>query len=428
MNEVEHPRGADNGSEAGTDETDSTSEIESKNDRDYEDTAKYKVLPNYDAGFLKKGEVTTVTKLLETREETNTQNLTMQSFGSAKKKRDVGTNFIFALILRITVPSNKSGEAAFPLFKKNKFDKKATTRAAYKKCILVADLADPNQLTGVILEESNEDHNRLFQRDISLDNVSVGSKCAIMNPRIEGHQLKNGAWVITTNRPLEFLQAPTLPRRPLRSERVGHELRYYIIKGAKVMLLDDDNIDPLKTKCNFHSCDRHNANGLGNQTCGCWVQNRRNDNGPKNTVMMFSFYFQDSSGKIVKVQDFTSLRTSKLFFKGKSILSDADTLNTNAVYDYVQDQWRSVIDHVNSNGGWTIVGWYIRATVEEDDKDENDETLLRTNVKINVSYLYPSSKTVQFIPNEHTIDNNEVKKLATPAAGVTSDDADEYAY
>jgi hypothetical protein len=87
-----------------------------------------------------------------------------------------------------------------------------------------------------------------------------------------------------------------------------------------------------------------------------------------------------------------------------------------------------VIDHVNNNGGWTIVGSYIQATIEEDDKDENDKSLLRTNVKINVWYLYPSSKAVQVIPNEHTIDNNEVKKLATPAAGATSDYADEYTY
>jgi hypothetical protein len=395
---------------------------------DYNTMANYKVLPNYDSGFLKKGQVTTISKLLENREETNTRNLTIDSFGPAKKKTDIGTVFLFGLILRITVPSNKAGDSAFPLYKKNKFDKKASNRATYKKCILIADLADPNQLTGVILEESNEDHNRLFQRDISLDSVAVGAKCAIMTPRIEGHQLKNGAWVISTNRPLEFLQLPTLPRRSLRTERIGHEIRYYILKGTKVMLLDDDNIDPIKTKCNFHSCDRHNASTLGNQTCGCWVQNRRNDTGPKNTVLMFSFYFPDSNNKIMKVDDFTSLRTSKLFFRGKNILSDADMLNTNTVYDYVQEKWRSVIDHVNDNGGWTIVGWYIRATIEDDDKDENDETLLRDNVKINVSYLYPSTKASQNIPDVHTIDHSKVKEFAAPAAEACTDTPGDSAY
>ena len=124
----------------------------------------------------------------------------------------------------------------------------------------------------------------------------------------------------------------------------------------------------------------------------------------------------------------TSLRTSKLFFRGKNILSDADMLNTNTVYDYVQEKWRSVIDHVNDNGGWTIVGWYIRATIEDDDKDGNDETLLRDNVKINVSYLYPSTKASQNIPDVHTIDHSKVKEFAAPAAEACTDTPGDSAY
>ena len=376
---------------------------------------KYQVLPNYDKGFLEHGTVTTISALLDSKEEKDTTNLTVDSFKQHQnKKMRKGTPFICALILRITVPSTKPGELSFPAFKKNRFDKKAVNRATYKKCILVADLADPKQLTGVILEESNEDHNRLFQRDLSLDNVAVGAMCAIMTPRIEGHQLKNGAWVITTNRPLEFLSAPEVPLRPLRPEKIGHEIRYFVLTGRKIYLLEDNVVDPIKTKCNFHSCDRHNAKSLGNQSCGCWVQNRRSDNNSRNTVLLFSFYFADSNDKIVKSVDFTSLRTTKLFFKGKSVLAEADTLQVNTVYDYIQEQWRESVDFVNDNDGWTIVGWFIRATIDDEDKEEGDETLLRTNIKINVSYLYPTTKKGQAIPNEKLIDYSRVKELAEP--------------
>ena len=378
---------------------------------------KYTVCSNYDNGFTKKGKVTTITELIANREARQTDRLTVSSFQKATKKQDRGLPFLSCMVLRITVPSSKPGDSLYNQFKKNKFDKKATQRATYKKCILLADLADDNQLTGVILEESNEDHNRLFQRDLSLEHVSVGSRCVVLSPKIEGNQLKNGAWVITTNRPLEFIAAPELPTRPLRSERVGHEIRYYVQKTAQVLLLEDDVVDPLRTKCNFHSCDRLASKALGVQTnCGCWMQNRRSDTGPRNTVLMFSFYFADTNKKVIKISDFSSLRTSKLFFENRNILAETDQLQTNSVYHHMQDQWRSTIEYVNDHGGWTIVGWYIRAVLDDEEKDESDETLYRTNVKVNVSYLFPTDANLQ-IPKEETICQCDVLKY------VSSDDS-----
>lgn len=77
------------------------------------------------------------------------------------------------------------------------------------------------------------------------------------------------------------------------------------------------------------------------------------------------------------------------------------------------------MDHVNSNGGWTIIGWFIRATVDEDDKEEQDEMLLRTNVKINVSFLYPSTKKGQAIPNDRTIHQEKITELLSNTTSAT---------
>ena len=194
------------------------------------------------------------------------------------------------------------------------------------------------------------------------------------------------------------------------------------MKAKKLLLHEDDTIDPVKTKCNFHACDRQNAKAMGIQsTCGCWMQNSRSDNGPKNTVMMFSFYFSDENEKVFRVADFTSLYTSKLFFKNNNILADVKSLQNNAVYDYVQEQWRQIVNFVNANGGWTIVGWYIRAVLEEEEKDDTDEVLFRTNVKINVSHLTPTTKTGLEIPGNSLIDQDKINDIlaeqtSTPTA------------
>jgi hypothetical protein len=382
----------------------------------------YVVYPNYDNGFTADGRVTTLTELIATREAQQTDRLSLEFFNKAPKKPKVETPFLFMLVLKISVPSTKAGDTPYKdMFKKNAFNKKAKQNGSYKKCILLADLGDPNQLTAVILEESNEDHNRLFARDKTMERVAVGQRCAIMSPKLEGNQLKNGAWVLTTNRPLEFLSAPRVPTRTLRSERVGHEIRYFVMKGIKIHLLDNDVVDPLKTMCNFHSCDRQNASKLRTQTnCGCWMQNKQMDNSPRNTVLMFTFYFSDANRNIIQVKDFTSLKTSKLFFKNQNILAEMEDLHNNSVYSYVQTQWRKGVAHVNDNGGWTIVGWFIRATIDEDDRDEADETLFRANVKINVSYLYPSTQKGYKIPEGDTIDQTKLKELICSGNNATA--------
>ena len=126
---------------------------------------------------------------------------------------------------------------------------------------------------------------------------------------------------------------------------------------------------------------------------------------------MFSFYFPDENKKLFRVADFTSLNTSKLFFKNNNILADVKTLQNNAVYDYVQDQWRKIIEFVNSNGGWTLVGWYIRAVLEDEEKDETDEVLFRTNVKINISHLTATTKAGLEIPEDSIVDQDRINDI-----------------
>ena len=376
------------------------------------DVDAYSVLDNYDDGFLERSKVTSISELTADREKQQIDRLTCELFEASAKRTKHESRFLFAVLLRVSVPSTKnSNDNSYSAFKKNRFDRRPKTNATYKRCLLFADLSDDSQQVFVILEDNNEQHNLLFKRDLSLENVKVGNRCAILTPKLDGSQLKNGAWVISTNRPLEFLGGPHIPVRPLRSERIGHEIRYFVLKGRPIMVLQEDNVDPVKTKCNFHTCDRLNCQNAGNNGCGCWVQNRRTDNGPRNTVLMFPFYFEDSNKKVQKVSDFTSLNTSKLFFQGKNILADTDALQNNRVYEYLQDQWRETIDYVNSNGGFTLIGWYIRATVEDEEKDEQDEDLYRASVKINVSYLYPSKKKTTTIPDRLTVTQTKITQL-----------------
>ena len=120
----------------------------------------------------------------------------------------------------------------------------------------------------------------------------------------------------------------------------------------------------------------------------------------KNVVLVQDFCFNDGNGKVVTVNNFTSLKFSKQLFERSQILSVKDDRQKDAVFYQLQKAYRAVVRHVNTNGGWTIVGWYKRSRVTEDDKQDNDTELFASSVKINVSHLVPTTKEGSTIPEE----------------------------
>ena len=69
------------------------------------------------------------------------------------------------------------------------------------------------------------------------------------------------------------------------------------------------------------------------------------------------------------------------------------------------------MEHVNTNGGWTIIGWFRRAAVAEEDKPENDANLLVENLKINISYLAPTTTEGKAIPADIRLKHSKIREL-----------------
>ena len=375
----------------------------------------YKVHPNYNSGFLATSKVTNLTKLIAEHER---QTETLEAQISKKQKHE--PNFLFLFIIKLIEPSKKP-DNQFGAFRSNRFVKHPAAMASYKTCVLCADLRDISQHTCVILLKTNDHRNNFVSRDMSLQHLAVGVRIAVLSPWLDGNQFSNGAWVITTNRPVEVLVEPKLPIRPLQAEKVSDDLRYFVLKNRQVELLSADTINPLKTKCGFYTCNHQNSFAIQNGRCGCWQTDKQDDRGPRQTVLMLNFCFQDSNDKWQRVKNFTSLRTSKLFFEDQNILFKMTDLQNNDVYELMQDRVRNSIGYVNNNGGWKIVGWFVTARLETDGTDNNEDHLYRMTMKINVAFLMPTKKTTE-IPNDHLLVHDEIR---TRLAGNTKQAAND---
>jgi hypothetical protein len=353
----------------------------------------YRVMPAYNRNFETNSEPVTITDLLdETLEDPNSTLCwsEMEEEGGSEPAQQK-LRFMFAVMLKLSRPDDKKTDQGFVGYKGTKFGKKAKIeKGSYKKSMLFGDLNDPEGKTFVIFEETNDKHALLFRRDRSIKDVRVGARLAVMEPRIDG-RLKSGSYIVITEHPFEFLSGPDYPPRGLRTEQVGHDLRFFVKHGEKLMWRPSDRVSVLRTLCNGEACDRLQSNKNPNDLCGCWHQASRSDSTAKNTVLKFDFYMKDGYGKSVQVKDFVSLRTSRLFFEDRNIRSDQDALFDTAVDVMLQRKWLATVKHVNRNGGWTIVGWFMRANVVDESAEENEGHIETGNVKINISYLYPTN-------------------------------------
>ena len=90
--------------------------------------------------------------------------------------------------------------------------------------------------------------------------------------------------------------------------------------------------------------------------------------------------------------------------KNQRMPADFDVLSLGENISALQKKVLTAMKYINNNGGWTIVGWFIRGEKQiEDPKDDNEEDLLSDGeVKHNICYLYPTTQDVTKLPENCT--------------------------
>lgn len=320
----------------------------------------------------------------------------------------VSTPFLWVMLLGIS-KAQTDAKIDYTAFKKQKRGKMQTS---YKHKYLFASLNDKSLTTCVILEKNNDEHNVHWSWNRNKHDVTIGIKLAIQNPRVMGF-LPTQSAIIETKLPFIMLAKPAIQPAPIIADTTAHNMKYFILKAHKISIVQNHLAVPWKTSCNANFCDRLCFKDKHNAICGCWGAFSKNDSTTRNTVLQFDFKFK-SNGKTERITNFTSLRTSRLFFAGERVFADVEALTVHENTRSLQQSFIKVVQYINKNGGWTIVGWYIRGEKQnEDHKEEHEENLLsHGDVNINVSYLYPTTTLHKNIPDNMLFSH---EKLFTPA-------------
>ena len=122
------------------------------------------------------------------------------------------------------------------------------------------------------------------------------------------------------------------------------------------------------------------------KACGCYSMDSR----IANAAIVHNINFTSMHGEtLFDVNDFLSIRFTNLYMK------DALLRNIPANYfdDYekiieLDDKIQKIINHINDNNGFVVVGWYKRGEIEDRGNKDRDQ-VDAANMSIHPVSIYP---------------------------------------
>ena len=294
--------------------------------------------------------------------------------------------------------------------------KKALNSSQYQRMFVIGSMQDDKGRTFCLMEKNVADTHRLWSNDLSRKGIRVGERLAIMEPSIVG-ELKSGTLIIDSSHGVVHLTKPNLPVRATFRTSVQSSLRFFILKRCIVHV---DSLVFADLHCTGTLCDRQ-AIRTAQQPCGCYNMNALRNDDSGSSVMQGSLNVV-SPAQQFRVDKFRSLRTTSLLFSlGVMPRLDLHTYQSYNVLKLVRGVWRNIEKAVNDDGGWTVIGWFLRGNKQDAGASATTDTTSSEDVKYHVVYVFPTRQSSETLPKL----SKEQIEAAFSTGGLTDVDSND---
>jgi hypothetical protein len=135
--------------------------------------------------------------------------------------------------------------------------------------------------------------------------------------------------------------------------------RFFLLKG---MHLNIQNVIVEDPSCTGYMCDQQEERKAEGVPCGCLVQSDR-----CNVVLSCNLFVTNENGEeVFFVRNFRSwVFTKMLFGNSLSDLATKGDYNDGEAFDIIRAHLSIIVDYVNSNGGWSLVGWFYIGMLQD---------------------------------------------------------------
>jgi len=244
-----------------------------------------------------------------------------------------------------------------------------STSLAYDRIITAADIGFPTGSCFCIIYQSQRESDNKLQK-FKLESCGVGDVGEMIEPSYTGRNLGNSDVPILQHKwPLKpirdsFTLLTTIPNMIYDEENLPNSgTRFFLMKGV---LIHVQNVSMEIPICTGTMCDRQEIKSTSDQSCACLTVSNRCP-----VVLSCNLFVKDQDGRnILVVKEFRSWVFTKMICG--SLLSDnsgKDDFNDGDNLDQLRERTSIILDYVNSNGGWTVIGWY-RVGMQQDAADK----------------------------------------------------------
>ena len=229
--------------------------------------------------------------------------------------------------------------------------------------------SEGNLLVYLMESPSLNKNTNLWLNNVELrDNgvITVGTIMRIISPLPVSSYLRGDIPLIETQHPAIVLKNPRTYLEVLPLENLqGESSRAFVLNGA---ILSCSAYSCERTKCGGSFCDRQRLNEWNTPlgTCGCYAQRTR---GTNNLTLLYPLVKATHEGRNFNHSNFSSTAFTTTFLNQNFPIGvQANDLQLSEAYWMLGDTLQDIIQFINDNGGWTVVGWYSRGVI-------NDRTL-----------------------------------------------------
>ena len=166
--------------------------------------------------------------------------------------------------------------------------------------------------------------------------------------------------------------------------------RAFVLNNVSV---DLSSMDVHNTKCSGIFCDRQRAveTGRGNRACGCYSM----QNLIGNIVLVHQVTVSKGDTVILTMDDFSSLQFSSLYMKDDFTSTIRfNLLDYTPAYFSLQEAADNVVEYINTNGGFTVIGWYKRGEINDVSNDDSQNEVESSEIGYHIVYIFPTNRAI----------------------------------
>jgi hypothetical protein len=257
----------------------------------------------------------------------------------------------------------------------------------------------------VYMMESRNTNKLLWSRNPQFRDdgvIAIGTIFCVISPNPISNLMSNDIPMLETRYPVVVMRPPRLHiESRVELDVIGNTSKAFCLNGCTITIKSST---PEETNCSGLLCDKqriHEIASRSNQGCGCYSMLSRRST----LVLEHSLEIESSDFRWNHYCEHYSSNKFSMLYQSSPFSSSVTASNLQFTDEYylMVEKIESVMNYINTNGGFTVIGWYKRgkindqSIVSETNNRNNNEVQANNQVDSgNISYHVCEIKPTNF--------------------------------